>query len=119
MKASKKTKTINLDKPKGNKVVSEFSFLDLSSILDNSVGGVVKLPLSIPITYDDKGAVIPAYDHVFMTREGSEKPVTKYNVKEYLYGSDYVEKAINKVIKLYGSGMLNQTQVAFIRDLIL
>ena len=46
-------------------------------------------------------------------------PINSKTIDEYLYGSDYVNHHFNKLIKLYGSGTLNQTQISAIRDLFI
>ena len=76
----------------------------MSSILDNSLGGVVSVPLSIPLFYDDKDKVHPVYEPIFYDQDGKVRPITSEFVHEYLYGAKLVEKKYNKVVKLYGSG---------------
>ena len=43
---------------------------DFSSILDNSLGGIVRMPISIPITYDNDGTIKPLVEPYFFDKEG-------------------------------------------------
>ena len=66
--------------------MEEIDVFDFSKILDNSAGGVVHLPLSIPIYYDEDGKCQPMYEPIFYDKEGRAKPVTPEFIEEYLYG---------------------------------
>ena len=47
-----------------------FDAFDFSEILDNQMGGVIKLPLSIPIYYDENDRCQPMLEHIFYDRDG-------------------------------------------------
>lgn len=59
------------------------------------------------------------YEPVFYDKNGKSQPINSKTIDEYLYGSDYVNHQFNKLVKLYGSGTLNQTQISAIRDLFI
>lgn len=60
----------------GSSYLNENNVYDFTSILDNSYGGVVKLPLSVPIYYDENGRCQPLEEPIFYDKEGRPRPIT-------------------------------------------
>lgn len=102
------------DRDKG--FLQDYDVYDFSQILDNSLGGVVQMPLSIQIYYDENGVIQPVFEPIFFDKEGKARPLTAEYMEEYLYGAKLIETKYNKMVKLYGSGLLNQQQIKWVRD---